>query len=87
MRPLGKYIILDEIKEDVKETSGGLLLAEKHRDDTRYRRGTLEAVGDAVEAVKPGDVVWFDRTAGHNIEYSNGDLRKVIREGDIVIVE
>ena len=87
MRPLNKYIILDEIKEDVKETSGGLLLAEKHREDTRYRKGKLVAVGELVEAVKAGDVVWFDRAAGHNIEYATGELQKVIREADIVIVE
>ena len=88
MRPLNKYIILDELKEEVKETQGGLLLAEKHRDDIRYRKGKLVALGTLVEpSLSPGDVVWFDKAAGHNIEYNDGSIRKVITERDIVIVE
>lgn len=88
MRPLFKWIILDEIKEDIKETQGGLLLAEKHRDDIRFRKGKLVALGDAVEpSIKAGDVVWYDRHAGHQIEYADGSIRKVIKEGDIVIIE
>ena len=88
MKPLNKYIILDEIKEDIKETTGGLLLAEKHRDDIRYRKGKLVALGNLVEpSLKIGDVVWFDKGAGHNIEYTDGSIRKVITEANIVIVE
>ena len=34
-----------------------------------------------------GDTVWFDRAAGHNIEFATGDLRKVIKLPDVVIVE
>ena len=88
MKPLNKYIILEELKEDVKKTSGGLLLAEKHREDTRYRKGKLVALGTLCEdSLTPGDIVWFDRAAGHDIEYATGELRKVIQERDIVIVE
>ena len=89
MRTLGHYIIINEIKEDVKETQGGLLLAEKHREDTRYRRATIETLGDQIDAslLKLGDTVWFDRAAGSDIEYSNGEIRKIIKLGDVVIVE
>ena len=87
MRALGKYIILEEIKEDVKKTEGGLLLAEKHREDTRYRRGVIKSVGDAIDVLKPADTIWFDRAAGHNIEFITGKVQKVIQERDVVIVE
>ena len=87
MRALGQYLIINEIKEDIKKTQGGLLLAEKQRDDIRYRRATLESIGDAIDTLEPGQVVWFDRAAGHNIEFGNGDVRKVIKLGDVVIVE
>ena len=88
MKALGYYIIIDEIKESVKETKGGLLLSEKAREDIRYRQATVESVGSACEDhVKPGDTIWFDRVAGNNIEFANGDIRKVIKISDVIIVE
>ena len=87
MRALGRYIILEEIKEDIKKTDGGLLLAEKHREDTRYRRGTIRSVGTDITVLKAGDTIWFDRAAGHQIEFITGKVQKVIQERDVVIVE
>ncbi len=88
MKPLNKYIILDEIKEDIKKTKGGLLLAESHREDIRYRKGRLVSLGPLVEpSIKIGDVAWYDKHAGNNIEYADGSIRKVITESDIVIIE
>ena len=86
MRAIGKWIIIEEIKEEVKQTEGGLLLGEKHRDDIRYRRGTIVSPGSDVSVVKEGDTVYFDKVAGSQIELPSGVL-KVIREGDIIIVE
>lgn len=87
MRALGKYLIVEEIKEDVKETSGGLLLAEKHREDTRYRKGVIKSVGTDITVLKEGDTIWYDRAAGHGIEFVTGLVQKVIQERDVVIVE
>lgn len=85
MRAIGYYIVLDELKEDIKETKGGLLLSEKHREDIRYRRGKVLSVGSMVEGVKPDDIVWFDKAAGHQIELDA--IHQVIRATDVVIVE
>ena len=41
MKAIGKYIVIEEIKEDIKKTDGGLLLAESHREDIRYRKGKV----------------------------------------------
>ena len=87
MKALGYYLILKELKEGTKKTEGGLLLSEKAREDVRYKRGVLESVGNQIEVLKVGDTVWFDRAAGHNIEFSTGELRKVIKLPDVVIVE
>ena len=86
MRAIGKNIIIVEIKEDIKKTSGGLLLGEAHRDDIRFRRGTIVSPGSDVTVVKEGDIVYFDKAAGSNIELPGG-VKKVIRENDIIIVE
>ncbi|REK52198.1 MAG: hypothetical protein DWQ49_13390, partial [Bacteroidetes bacterium] len=49
MKAIGKYIIINEIKEDLKKTEGGLLLAESHREDIRYRTATVKSTGTHVE--------------------------------------
>lgn len=87
MRAIGYYIVLEEIQEHEKETKGGLLLTEKHREDIRYRKGKVISIGSKVEGVKPDDIIWYDRAAGHNLEVEPDEIYKVIREPDVVIVE
>ena len=85
MKAIGKYIVITEIKEDIKKTEGGLLLAENHREDIRYRTATVNSIGTAVEGIMKGDTIWYDRFAGHNIEIDD-NLYKVIEERDVIIV-
>ena len=85
MKAIGKYIIINEIKEDLKKTEGGLLLAESHREDIRYRTAVVKSVGTAVEGIEPGETVWYDRHAGHNVEIGN-EVFSVIQERDVIIV-
>ena len=86
MRALGHWILIDEIKEDVKQTDGGLLLAEAHRDDIRYRRANVISVGMLVEHVKEGDIVWFDKAAGSKIE-CNDKILTVLEQRHIIAIQ
>lgn len=86
MRVLGKNIIIEEIAEGVKETAGGLLLAEVHRDDVRFKKGKIVDPGEAVEAVKAGDIIHYDKRAGYRMLIPFSDYL-MINESDIVIVE
>lgn len=85
MKAIGKYIVITEIKEDLKKTEGGLLLAESHREDIRYRTAVVKSIGTAVEGIEESDTIWYDRHAGHNIEIDN-NIFSVIQERDVVIV-
>lgn len=85
MRAVGQFIILDEIPEEVKKTSGGLLLNEKSREDLRFRKGTIISVGEEVKLLKEGEVVLFDRAAGQNIDAGDTEY-KVIMLRDVVAV-
>lgn len=85
MKAIGKYIIISEIKEDIKKTEGGLLLAENHREDIRYRTAVVRSVGTQVDGINIGDKIYYDRIAGHNIEIKD-DVYKVIQEIDVIIV-
>ena len=85
MKAIGKYVVITPVKEDGTQTKGGLLLAENHREDVRYREGKVITVGTDVKGVKDGDQIYYDRHAGFGVELEKEQF-KVIKEQDIVIV-
>tara|TARA_X000001382_G_scaffold35514_1_gene23399 strand:- start:479 stop:739 length:261 start_codon:yes stop_codon:yes gene_type:complete len=85
MKAIGKYIVIKPIKESSTVTKGGLILAEKQREDIRYRRAKVVEPGSDVKVLKKGDEVYYDKAAGFNIELEK-EQYKVIKEFDIVIV-
>lgn len=85
MKAVGKNLIIQKIKEGVKETKGGLLLAEKQREDIRYVEAKVFKIGDEVVGVKEGDTIFFDRHAGHKIEYEK-ETYHIIKLVDVVVV-
>ena len=85
MKAIGKYVVIEPIKEVDVQTKGGLILAEKQREDIRYRRAKVIEPGTDVSLLKKGDEVYYDKAAGFNIEI-NKEEYKVIKEFDVVII-
>ena len=85
MQAINDYVIVDIIKEEPKKVSG-LILTDETDESNRYKKATIISVGDIVEIVTKGDVIYYDKHAGHDIGY-NDELYKVIRMRDIVLVE
>ena len=85
MQAVNDYVIVDKIKEEPKKVSG-LLLTDDTDEDNRYKKANIISVGNDVPIVKKGDVVYYDKYAGHDIGY-NDELFRVIRVRDIVLVE
>jgi len=85
MKAIGKNIVIKAIKENGTTTKGGLLLAESHREDIRYRRGKVIETGTDVVGVQNEDDIYYDRHAGFKIEIKN-KIYTVIKENDVVIV-
>ena len=85
MQAINDYVIVDIIKEEPKKVSG-LILTDETDEDTRYKKANIISVGNLVEGVKEGDVIFYDKHAGHDIGY-NDELYRVIRMRDIVLVE
>lgn len=85
MKAVGKYIVIEQIKEVDVKTKGGLILAEKQREDVRYRRAKVIEPGSDVEVLKTGDKIYYDKAAGFNIEI-NKEQYKVIKEHDVVVI-
>jgi len=85
MKAIGRNIIINKVKEGTTKTKGGLLLAENQREDIRYIKASVVSVGDEVTGVKIGDYIYYDRHAGHKIEFENNSYH-VIKSGDVVVV-
>ncbi len=86
MKAIGSNIIIDKIKEaPVSKTGGGLLLTESQRQDVRYKKAKVVNCGDLVNGIKEGDVIFYDKHAGHKVEIDN-NAYYVIRLQDVVIV-
>lgn len=83
MKAIGSYIIVEEILENIVKTDGGLELAEKHRDDTRYRKAIIISSGPDI--IKENAQIIFDRVAGHDIQYQDVTY-KVITIKDVIAV-
>jgi co-chaperonin GroES (HSP10) len=85
MKAINYYLVIEKIKEGPRMV-GGLELTDKSDSDVRYLKGKVISAGNLVEGVEDGDVVFYDRHAGHGIQY-NDTLYSVIKVHDIVLVE
>lgn len=85
MQAINQNVVVQKIKEAPQKV-GGLELTESQDKDVRYLKGKVISVGDQVPVVKEGDIVRYDKHAGHGIQYDNV-LYYVIKVTDIVIVE
>ena len=85
MKAVGKYIVIDPIKEVDTTTKGGLILAEKQREDVRYRRAKVIQPGSDVSVLKKGDEIYYDKSSGFKIEIDK-EQYKIIKEFDVVII-
>lgn len=85
MKAIGRNIIIKKTKEGTTKTKGGLLLAEAHKDDVRYVEASVVSKGNEVVSIIEGDIIFYDKHAGHRIEIGK-DNYHVISMGDVVVV-
>ncbi len=74
MKAVGKYIVIEPIKEVDSTTKGGLILAESQREDIRYRRAKVVEPGSDVKVLKTGDEIYYDKAAGFKIEINKENI-------------
>lgn len=84
MKPIGKYIVIDEVMEEIS-TQSGILLTTEDTKDLRYKKGVIVMPGTGVIVVSPGDEVYYDSRAGYKMVI-NGTQHTVISESDVVVV-
>ena len=85
MRPIGKYILINAVEEEI-ETSSGLLLSAEESNQLRYKKGLVVEPGSDVTVINKGDTIYYDRRAGYTMMIGS-DSYTVITEKDVVLVE
>jgi co-chaperonin GroES (HSP10) len=85
MKAVNDYIVVQKIKQGPKKI-GGLILTEDIDKDNRYIKATTISVGNLVQGIKEKDVVYYDKHAGHGVQYKD-TLYQVIKSRDVVLVD
>jgi co-chaperonin GroES (HSP10) len=84
MKPIGKYIVVKKIKEELK-TDSGLLLSAQDAANFRYRKAEVVKEGTDVNVINSGDIIYYDSGAGHEMLIHENPYT-VIQERDVVVV-
>lgn len=84
MKPIGKYVVIKIIKEELK-TESGLLLSSQDAADFRYKKAEVVKQGTDVKVINSGDIIYYDGAAGHEMLIEDNPYT-VITERDIVVV-
>ena len=85
MKAVNHYIILQNIKTEPKKVAG-LIMTEELDDDNRYIKAKVISAGNLVEGIKEKDIVYYDKHAGHGVQYKN-IYYQGIRSGDVVLID
>ena len=85
MKAVNHYIIVKNIKTEQKKVAG-LIVTEDIDDDNRYIKAEAISVGNLVEGIKDNDIVYYDKHAGHGVQYKD-TLYYVIRNVDVVLID
>lgn len=85
MKPIGKYLIVKDIREEVI-TASGLMLSNEEIDNMRYCRASVVAAGTEVNDITAGEILYYEKSRSFTMMVK-GELVTVIREMDVVVVE
>ena len=85
MRAINRYIIVDKIKTEPKKVAG-LIMTDDTDVDNRYLKAKVISIGNNVEGIKEGDVIYYDKHAGHGIQHKD-KFYGVIKQMDVVLID
>ena len=85
MKAVNNYVVVENIKIEPKKVAG-LIMTEDIDEDNRYIKANVISTGNLVEGIKDQDVVYYDKHAGHGVQYKD-ILYHVIRSGDVVLID
>lgn len=84
VRPIGKYMLVKIVDEEVVSSSG-IVMSSSDMNDLRYQKATVKYVGDEVSKIEVDSLIYYDKHAGYTMMVAN-DTYTVISERDVVVV-
>lgn len=85
MKPIGKYIVVAHLEDEVK-TQSGLILSGEDVNQFRYKRGVVVEPGTEVSSIVKGDKIYYDKSHSFTMMIG-GSHYTILREADVVVVE
>jgi len=84
MKPIGKYIVIKTIEEELK-TESGLILSGEDANQLRYKHGLVIESGTDVLDIKKDDKLYYDKNHSFTMIINDAQYT-IIRESDVVVV-
>ena len=84
MKPIGKYIAIKKVREEIT-TKSGLLLSGDDVDGIRYKKATVAESGTDVTVINKGDTIYYDSRTGYTM-FIEDEQFTIIQEHDVVVV-
>jgi co-chaperonin GroES (HSP10) len=84
MQPIGKFLVIKIVEEELK-TQSGMILSAEDVNQFRYKRAIVMASGTDVLNIKKDDEIYYDKSHSFTM-LINGEQCTIIRESDVVVV-
>jgi co-chaperonin GroES (HSP10) len=84
MKPIGKYIVVKDIQEEIK-TESGLILSGEDANQLRYKRAFVVEPGTDVSVIDSDDELYYDKTHSFTMLIDDHQYT-IISERDVVVV-
>jgi len=84
MKPIGKYIVIKSIDEEIK-TQSGLILSGEDTNQMRYKKGRIIESGTDVRGIDSGELIYYDKINSFTMLIGDEQFT-VIQERDVVVV-
>ena len=85
MKAINNYLVVEKIKNGPSKVAG-LEIYEGVDSDNRFVKAKVISTGNLVEGIKKEEVVYYDKHAGHGIQFENKHYQ-VIKSMDVVLID
>lgn len=84
MKPIGKYIVVKDIDEEIV-TDSGLILSGEDMKGMRYKKATVIESGTEVDYITKDDLIHYDKSHSFTMLIEEKPFT-IIQERDVVVV-
>lgn len=84
MKPIGKYIAIKDVAEEIVSQSG-MVFSGEDAAKLRHKKGEVISQGTDVDKINSGDTIYYDKSNSFTM-YIDGSPVIFIQERDVIVV-